>query len=484
MNIKIKIKNIAGTVVLTLILLAITAITALADAPTNDNFADARVIPGTPYTDIIDTTDATTEQGEPMGCYWIFQKSIWYSYTPAQNGFYSLESNGGSHPVLAIYTGSDLNNLQVVDCQTSMYSAKSTLYLNAGTTYYIQTFFAFDDMGLNINFNIYQVTPPTNDNFIDAKVISQPSYSDSVYVIAATSEPGEPAGCGQEAQRSIWYSFRPTTNGSYTVDAGYFTVVAIYTGSDLSSLNNIACAVGDWNAPTRLTVRLEANTTYYYQVYIYYYWDSPYIIGFNLYPTPPAEAYFNYWPGDANKYDSIQFNNYSYDPVGAFVGCNWNFGDGTSSTDWSPIHTYVSDGDYTVNLEATTSDGRSASTSQIVQVRTHDVGVTRFEVSNSARVGQTKQINVYIKNLYYQETVQVDLYKITANGNVWVGSLVQSMPVRPANRAQLFTFAYTFSKEDAAVGKVTFKVIANIINARDAFPLDNELISYAIKVTK
>ena len=99
-------------------------------------------------------------------------------------------------------------------------------------------------------------------------------------------------------------------------------------------------------------------------------------------------------------------------------------------------------------------------------------------------MGQTKQINVSIKNLYYEETVQVDLYKSTANGYVWVGSLTQTMPVRPANRAQVFPFAYTFNSDDAAQGKVTFRAVVTIINARDAYTPDNELISLATKVSQ
>jgi hypothetical protein len=37
----------------------------------------------------------------------------------------------------------------------------------------------------------------------------------------------------------------------------------------------------------------------------------------------------------------------------------------------------------------TTTDGRSASTSQVVQVRTHDVAIAQIAVPKTARVGQT-----------------------------------------------------------------------------------------------
>jgi PKD repeat protein len=482
MKTKIKIKNVVGVLVITAILLVMSVVSA--SASSNDNFINAKVIPDTPYSDIVDTTDATTESGEPLACGWNLQNSIWYSFTPAQNGYYTIGSSGGYYPVLAIYTGPDLNNLQVIDCKYGLDSAQSTLLLEAGTSYYFQTFFTYPYWGLTINFDIYQNMSPANDDFINARVIGETPYIDYLDSTYATTEPGEPASCGENLQRSVWYTFTPAASDLYISESngGYYPVLAIYTGSDLYNLHMIDCRT-DWNSAKSL-LELEAGTTYYFQTFNNYA-DWGMNINFNLYLTPPPEAYFSYWPGDANKYDSIQFSNDSYDPAGVgFETCAWDFGDGSSATDCYPTHTFVVDGDYTVQLTVTTFDGRTALTTQTVQVRTHDIGITRFVVPNSARVGQTKQINVYIKNLYYQETVQVDLYKVTANGDVWVGSLVQSMPVRPANRAQLFTFAYTFSSEDAAAGKVTFKVIASVQTARDAFPLDNELVSFATKVTQ
>jgi len=43
----------------------------------------------------------------------------------------------------------------------------------------------------------------------------------------------------------------------------------------------------------------------------------------------------------------------SIDPEGKGLTYNWNFGDNNTSTDASPIHTYVSEGAYTVSLEVT-----------------------------------------------------------------------------------------------------------------------------------
>jgi hypothetical protein len=61
-----------------------------------------------------------------------------------------------------------------------------------------------------------------------------------------------------------------------------------------------------------------------------------------------------------------------------------------------------------------------------------------------------------------------DPYGNIATGYVGTAHFTSSDPkaVLPAN--------YTFTAADARIGKVTFKVIANLVGARDALPADNE----------
>ena len=42
------------------------------------------------------------------------------------------------------------------------------------------------------------------------------------------------------------------------------------------------------------------------------------------------------------------------------------------------------------------------------------------------------------------------------------------------NRTTPVDFFYTFTQADAAVGKVSFKAIVDLMEARDALPADNE----------
>ena len=229
---------------------------------------------------------------------------------------------------------------------------------------------------------------------------------------------------------------------------------------------------------------MDAGTTYYFQTFIEYSYSGS-MLNFSLDVTPPPNAGLTTGLNDPNVYDSIQFSNNSNDPVGAgFQSAAWDFGDGVTSTEWSPTHRYAADGDYTVQISVTTNDGRTASTSQVVQVHTHDVTITRFIVPQSARAGQTRQLTVELNNKRYPETVEVQLYKSTQSGYVLVGTLTQYVPVRPGNRTTIFAFSYTFTNDDATLGKVNFRAVANLVGARDGFPTDNEAIALPCRVTK
>jgi hypothetical protein len=165
--------------------------------------------------------------------------------------------------------------------------------------------------------------------------------------------------------------------------------------------------------------------------------------------------------------------------------CLWDFGDGTTSEDcfvWATKQ-YANDGDYTVKVDVINNlTGEEFSTSRPVSVRTHDVAITKFTVPQSARAGQTRQLVVNVRNTRYPERVQVELYK---DDMVWVGTLVQYVPPRSANRTTAFNFNYTFTAEDARVGKVTFRAMAFILdNGGDDWQVDNDAIALPTRVSR
>jgi len=60
----------------------------------------------------------------------------------------------------------------------------------------------------------------------------------------------------------------------------------------------------------------------------------------------------------------VQFTNFSQNAT----SYNWNFGDGNTSTETNPIHTYAAVGNYTVKLTASNSSGASHSYEQAIMI--------------------------------------------------------------------------------------------------------------------
>ena len=76
---------------------------------------------------------------------------------------------------------------------------------------------------------------------------------------------------------------------------------------------------------------------------------------------PPIAA-ISRAPITANEGQLVHFVDASSDPNGDIVSWQWDFGDGTTSTDQFPDHTYTDNGTYTVKLTVTDAAGNSDST--------------------------------------------------------------------------------------------------------------------------
>ncbi len=88
--------------------------------------------------------------------------------------------------------------------------------------------------------------------------------------------------------------------------------------------------------------------------------DTPYIISTSKdhYPlmnpvdlSPIADFIFN--PTNPTTADTIQFLDNSSDPDGFIISYNWSFGDGNTSNEQNPTHTYADNGLYNITLTVT-----------------------------------------------------------------------------------------------------------------------------------
>jgi Ca2+-binding RTX toxin-like protein len=107
--------------------------------------------------------------------------------------------------------------------------------------------------------------PPPNDNFARAQAITGTSGSLVAGSVGATMETGEPLHAGV-GSRSIWYRWTAPSDGKLTLDtfgSEFPSVVALYTGSSVDSLTELASG-NDWHSSGwgRAVANVSAGTTY------------------------------------------------------------------------------------------------------------------------------------------------------------------------------------------------------------------------------
>ncbi len=445
--------------------------------PSNDGFAAPASIGSLPFSESLDLDGATTEPGEPQICSFK-TRSVWYRFTPTSASPVRI-ALGGSTPGLSMtmyrHFGGGIGNLSFEGC---VFGA-ATLDAQAGGTYYFQV---GDNWSGTAQFqlSIDAVPPPPNDAFADARSAGPLPYFDAVDMLASTVEANEPAPTGSPFLGTAWWRFEASESGSHLInEAGCCgnRQVRVYTGDALESLEVIPVT----RSFGRAVFDAIAGETYMIQLGHYggLYGGGSLGISVDRTPNPSAAVFWS--PFDPSSYDTIAFSGHGFDPAAFPIDSwNWDFGDGATGEGPSASHRYLADGDYDVRLTIRTIDGRTASSTRTVSVRTHDVGITKLVVPQAASAGQTRSLSVNVRAGTYDESVTVQLYRSVPGGFAPVGSLTQSVQAR--RRSTTFAFSYTFTPEDAGLGKVTFKAVATVSGARDALPADNEIVSLPTKV--
>lgn len=451
--------------------------------PANDDFAGATTINSLPFDTTQDTSAATADPTDPQGCH--RNPSVWFAFTPATDMLVQASTAGSEYStVLSAWTGTQGSltqracNYDYYDDEVEGPNSRITFAATAGTTYYFLVVAYFDDEVGNLQLSVKEVDAPGNDNFTDATAIDGIPFSYQGDLGAASMEAGEPTSSCGPMKKTVWYSYTPTVTESVTVAMNYWGGVVAYTGTSLTGLTPIGCS-------SRLTFRAQAGTTYHFQVTesrCCTAEPSAGPVAFELDVAPAPVADFSSRPTDPSVFDTVTFSNLSSDPARTGpTTALWDFGDGTTSTVQSPSHQYAADGDYTVRLTVTTTDGRTATKTRVVAVRTHDVAVTRVAVPALARVGQTIAVRVWVRNTRLPETVRVDLNRSAPGGFSQVGSLTKAVPATQYGRT-LFLFSYQVTADDLAAGEITFRADATTIGTRDAAPADNTLLSSAVDI--
>ena len=129
--------------------------------PDNDDFDTARVIPGLPFDDYADTTDATAAPDDP----WCYNAgaTVWYSFTPAEDVRVEIDTADSGYPTtLSAFTG-PRGALVSFGCNVFNGpggSARIRFDARAGETYHVMVGAYFQSNGGPLSFHARVAPPP------------------------------------------------------------------------------------------------------------------------------------------------------------------------------------------------------------------------------------------------------------------------------------------------------------------------------------
>jgi hypothetical protein len=130
-----------------------------ATAPTNDDVTAATVVAGLPFSDTVDTSEATAAPGD-IDCSGLEDThTVWYAITVATDTQLGLRTQAQSPAEVSTSIASGApGSLTFVQCS---FASTQTLSAKAGTTYYVQLASAGSDPGGIIDFSVVEVKPIT-----------------------------------------------------------------------------------------------------------------------------------------------------------------------------------------------------------------------------------------------------------------------------------------------------------------------------------
>lgn len=234
-------------------------------APANDRFADRSVL-FSDFASVIGSNEgAEKEAGEPDHGGNSGGASIWYSWEPDVDGSVVITTDGSTFDtLLAVYTGSELSNLALVDENSedndNGFGTTSLVVFDAfaGATYFIAVD-GFNASTGQIQLNRVSTEPPHNDDLAD-RIVLQPGtvFGSNAN---ATLEPGEPFHFFVTGGKSVWWSFTPNITDDLTLSTSgstFDTILAVYTGN---SIETLALVDNDDDSGSGLTSRLTFSAT-------------------------------------------------------------------------------------------------------------------------------------------------------------------------------------------------------------------------------
>jgi hypothetical protein len=241
-----------------------TPLSAIAAAPSNDNFANAIVLSGSAGAVSGSTANATTDSCHiyPFG---YPRRSVWYRWTAPFTGWARFRTDGSSFDAQVSVQPA------IGACPESGSDTEIRTEVQQGISYLIGVGSQQDAIGgpFVLSWTLRRPPPPPNDDLANALEIFGRNGQTVGSNAHASKEPGEPAHAGEPGGRSIWFKWRAPKSGRamfHTMGSENEanTVLAVYTGSRPDSLTKIASDAnsGLLNRSSRLTFQATAGIVY------------------------------------------------------------------------------------------------------------------------------------------------------------------------------------------------------------------------------
>lgn len=240
---------------------SLSSMAAIAGSPPpNDLRSNATVVSVLPFTEVVDTTGATTSAEDISACANPTAASVWYTYTATADTQLVVETLGSDYST-GVYI--------VDDADPSIFSCgqgNAVFGMGTGVKVSIMISSLFTVGGGNLAVSIHGVAPPSNDFVGGATAISGLPFTDVVDVSGATTDSDDlqvNEACGFFLQRTVWYAFTAGPNDTSllvdTTDANHNVFpssIIISTGSP-GALTALACGSG------KVAAHTTPGTTYY-----------------------------------------------------------------------------------------------------------------------------------------------------------------------------------------------------------------------------
>lgn len=181
-----------------------------------------------------------------------------------------------------------------------------------------------------------------------------------------------------------------------------------------------------------------------------------------------------------NTVKQVVFNDFSewnigkYDPIASFdttntnenytftntsengISYNWDFGDGTTTTDQNPIHTYSNNGDYTITLTITNCGKTS--------IATHNIAVSALTINDNDPIDNNfylieNLITDYLtisSNLFTQNRYQINIISVIGQQITTVNSYKNTLQKIDINTLAAGVYILTISNSNKNIYTTKF----------------------------